>query len=129
MRYNSAMSKATSFSNANVSLTPQIFYILLALASQERHGYDIMKAVEKDTDGKIKLGPGTLYGAIKRMLEEGLIVEVETSHTRRKYYRLTEKGRTIFVNELDRYNAALELAKKRKLLAKPLLSSLALAYV
>lgn len=123
------MSKARSFTNANVSLTPQIFYILLALASQERHGYDIMKAVEKDTDGKIKLGPGTLYGAIKRMLEEGLVVEVETSHTRRKYYTLTEKGRSIFVSELDRYNAALELAKKRKLLVKPVLSKLALAYV
>src|SRR5215469_12456642 len=110
------MSKAKTFSNANVSLTPQIFYILLSLATKERHGYDIMKQVSNDSQGNIKLGPGTLYGAIKRMLEEKLIVTIETSHTRRKYYKLTEKGRAIFSNELKRYHEAVELAKKRSLL-------------
>ena len=110
------MSKTKSFANSNVSLTPQIFYILLALATKERHGYDIMKQVENDSHSKIKLGPGTLYGAIKRMLDEKLIVAVDASHARRKYYRLTEKGRALFNNELQRYNEAVELARKRSLL-------------
>src|SRR6185437_11533633 len=109
------MSKSKSFANSNVSLTPQIFYILLALATKERHGYDIMKQVENDSQGKIKLGPGTLYGAIKRMLEEKLIIEIQTSHARRKYYQLTEKGRIIFSQELQRYNEAVEIAKKYSL--------------
>ncbi len=122
------MSKSKSFSNANVSLTPQIFYILLALATKERHGYDIMKQVEDDSQNKIKLGPGTLYGAIKRMLDEKLIIAIDSSHTRRKYYKLTEKGRAIFSNELQRYTQAVELAKKRSLLINPLTSKLILVY-
>ena len=123
------MSKTKAFSNSNVSLTPQIFYILLSLASKERHGYDIMKQVEKDSDYTIKLGPGTLYGAIKRMLEEKLIVEIDTPHARRKYYQLTEKGRGIFLQELQRYHQAVELAKKRKLFRTISLAKVVLSYV
>lgn len=118
------MSKSKSFINTNVSLTPQIFYILLSLATKERHGYDIMKQVESDSQGKIKLGPGTLYGAIKRMLDEKLVIAVNSSHSRRKYYKLTEKGRTLFNNELQRYNEAVELARKRSLLSKPAVAKL-----
>jgi DNA-binding PadR family transcriptional regulator len=113
------MSKSKAFSNLNVSLTPQIFYILLSLATKSRHGYDIMKQVESDSQGNVKLGPGTLYGAIKRMLEEELIAAVETNEARRKYYKLTEKGRTIFSSELQRYNGAVALAKKRNLFTNP----------
>ena len=113
------MSRSKTFSNANVSLTPQIFYILLSLATQARHGYDIMKQVESDSQGSVKLGPGTLYGAIKRMLEEELIAAVETDEARRKYYKLTEKGKTIFSSELQRYNGAVALAKKRNLFTNP----------
>lgn len=123
------MSKSKSFSNANVSLTPQIFYILLSLATHERHGYDILKQVEHDSEGKIKLGPGTLYGAIKRMLMEKLIAELETTHARRKYYKLTNKGRAIFNSELMRYNKAVELAKQKKLFSVPMAIKVALAYV
>jgi DNA-binding PadR family transcriptional regulator len=118
------MSKSKSFINTNVSLTPQIFYILLALATKQKHGYDIMKQVDSDSQGKIKLGPGTLYGAIKRMLEEKLIIAVDSNHSRRKYYKLTEKGYSLFNNELHRYNVAVELAKKRSLLGKPALAKL-----
>jgi len=123
------MSKQKSFSNANVSLTPQIFYILLSLATKERHGYDIMKQVEADSQGKVKLGAGTLYGAIKRMLEEKLIIEIDTSHARRKYYKLTDKGGAIFNNELQRYTQAVELARQKNLFVNPLIAKLALAYV
>src|SRR5487761_807045 len=119
------MSKTKQFSNQNTPLTPPIFYILLSLATKERHGYDIMKQVENDSQGKVKLGAGTLYGAIKRMLEDKLIVEVDTTHARRKYYKLTEKGRAIFSNELQRYNEAVELAKQKNLFANPLVAKLA----
>jgi len=123
------MSKNKQFSNSNISLTPQIFYILLSLAIKERHGYEIMKQVENDSQSKVKLGPGTLYGAIKRMLEEKLIVELDTNHSRRKYYKLTEKGRAIFSNELQRYREAVELAKKRNLFTNPVVTKSADAYV
>jgi DNA-binding PadR family transcriptional regulator len=123
------MSKIKQFSKQNVPLTPPIFYILMSLATKERHGYDIMKQVENDSQGKVRLGAGTLYGAIKRMLEEKLIIEINTAHARRKYYKLTEKGRSMFSNELQRYNEAVELAKQKNLLTQPLITKLALAYV
>jgi len=110
------MSKPKAFSNSNAPLTPPIFYILLALASRERHGYEIMKQVTHDSNGTVRLGAGTLYGAIKRLLEDELIVEVDRDHARRKYYQLTDKGHTIFANELQRYSNAVELAKTRSLL-------------
>jgi DNA-binding PadR family transcriptional regulator len=112
------MSKHKAFAN-NEPLTPQIFYILLSLATKERHGYDIMKQVKQDSNAKVVLGAGTLYGAIKRMLEDKLISEMQTEHARRKYYQLTDKGRSIFSNELQRYNEAVELAKERSLLVAP----------
>ena len=123
------MSKTKQFSSQNVPLTPPIFYILLSLATKERHGYDIMKQVESDSQRKVKLGAGTLYGAIKRMLEEKLIIEIDTIHARRKYYKLTEKGRSMFSNELQRYSEAVELAKQKNLFAKPSVAKLALSYV
>lgn len=119
------MSKSKIFANTNVSLTPQIFYILLSLALKERHGYEIMKQVAQDSHNKIKLGPGTLYGAIKRMLEEKLITEIDSPHVRRKYYQLTEKGRSIFQNELQRYNDAVELAKTKHLFVPSFVAKLA----
>ncbi len=123
------MSKTKQFSSQNVPLTPPIFYILLSLATKERHGYDIMKQVESDSQGKVRLGAGTLYGAIKRMLEDNLIIEVKSAHARRKYYMLTENGRSMFSNELQRYNEAVELAKQKNLFSKPLTSKLTFFYV
>lgn len=123
------MSKQKQFVELGAPLTPPIFYILLSLATKERHGYGILKQVALDSQGKVKLGPGTLYGAIKRMLDEKLITEVSSTHTRRKYYRLTEKGRAIFTSELQRYNEAVELAKQKNLFAKPVIAKLLLSYV
>jgi DNA-binding PadR family transcriptional regulator len=116
------MSKAKAFSKPDMPLTPPIFYILLVLAVKERHGYDIMKQVESESKGKIKLGPGTLYTAIKRLLEAGLIKEANQiaenskDDERRKYYTLTETGRKILSTELQRFFEALILAKKHNLL-------------
>jgi DNA-binding PadR family transcriptional regulator len=101
------------------SLTPSVFYILLALCDRERHGYEIMKQTEYDSDGKVEMGPGTLYGNIKRMLTDKLIEEayerpyLVAADERRKYYRLTDLGRKQLSMELDRYHSALKIAKKR----------------
>lgn len=109
-------------------LSPPEFYILLSLAQKERHGYDIMKQVDADSDGEITLGPGTLYGAIKRMLVSELIVESAHEHedTRRRYYLLTSKGKTALSLELNRFNTVVTLAKKKKLFDATAASSLPL---
>lgn len=91
------------------------FYILLSLAIKERHGYEIMKQVEQDSGKKVLLGPGTLYGSIKRMLQDKLIKEVDGDSPRRKYYTLTENGRKSLSSELQRYTDAVELAKRKHL--------------
>jgi len=96
-------------------LSQSEFYILLSLAIKERHGYEIMKQVEQDSKGKVVLGPGTLYGSIKRMAQSELIEEVSGDNPRRKYYTLTEKGRTSLSLELERYNNAVVLAKQKNL--------------
>lgn len=103
------------FSTASEPLTPAVFYILLSLSIKEKHGYEIMKEVHDTSKGKVKLGPGTLYGTIKRMLEEKLIREVKTNNIsteRRKYYKLTLQGEKMLSTELKRFADALETAKK-----------------
>ena len=97
------------------ALSQSEFYILLSLAIKERHGYEIMKQVEHDSGRKVLLGPGTLYGSIKRMLKSNLIEEVSGDNPRRKYYTLTEKGKSSLSAELQRYNDAIELAKRKKI--------------
>jgi len=103
-------------------LTPAVFYILLALATGEKHGYEIMKQVKQDSSGQVKMGTGTLYGSLKRMLADGLIVEAgerpdpTLDDERRRYYRLTELGRQAFEAELARYARVVSLASERHLL-------------
>src|SRR5687768_14763586 len=89
-------------------LTPAVFHILLALSSGERHGYGIMKQVELDSQGQVKMGPGTLYGSLKRMLDAGLVRESDTridpamDDQRRIYYQLTGVGTQALAAELER---------------------------
>ena len=103
-------------------LTPAVFHILLALADRERHGYGIMQEVTESTHGHVQLGPGTLYGTIKRMIAAGLIVESEErpdpqlDDERRRYYRLTEQGRLVAVAEANRLAALVDLAYSKRLL-------------
>jgi DNA-binding PadR family transcriptional regulator len=105
-----------------VPLTPAVFYILLALAGGERHGYQIMKQVQQDSHGQVKMGTGTLYGSLKRMLADGLIEEAgersdpALDDERRRYYRLTALGRQAFEAELQRYARIVSLASQRRLL-------------
>ena len=99
-------------------LTPAVFHILLALSTEERHGYGIMKQVEADSLGKVKMGPGTLYGSIKRMLDAALIEEIEPrvdpamDDARRIYYRLTGNGERALKDEVQRYSHLVKLTKK-----------------
>jgi DNA-binding PadR family transcriptional regulator len=100
----------------NQPLTPPAFYVLLALSQRERHGYDIMKTVAGDSAGKLRMGPGTLYGLIKRLLAEGLIEESDVrpdpsfDNERRRYYRLTSGGRARLGTELRRFEQAVKRA-------------------
>ena len=106
-------------------LTPAVFHILLALTDGERHGYAIMQEVAESTNGRIKMGPGTLYGTIKRLLEAGLITEsdrrpdVKEDDERRRYYCLTGAGQRVVEAEAARYNEMVKLVKRKQLLAKP----------
>ena len=98
-------------------LTPAVLHILLALATQERHGYAIMKQVQADSQGRVKMGPGTLYGSLNRMLESGLVRETEKrvdpdmDDERRVYYQITGLGRKALSDELDRYRGVVAVAE------------------
>jgi DNA-binding PadR family transcriptional regulator len=112
-------------SEAWLPLTPAVFHILLALADGERHGYGIMQEVAARTDGKMRLGPGTLYGTIKRLLSAGLIAESGArpdpalDDERRRYYRLTEFGQRVAAAEAQRLAQLVHLAQDKRLLPGP----------
>jgi len=103
-------------------LTPAVFHILLTLADGERHGYSIMQEVEKRSESRISLGPGTLYTAIKRLLADGLIEETDErpdpalDDERRRYYRLTPFGRRVAAAEAGRLESLVSEARSRNLL-------------
>ena len=117
------MTAAQSNSEAFGPLTPSMFHVLLALAGDDLHGYAILKEVELRTGGKVRLSPGTLYGIIKRLLNDGLIVELrsrpsEADDERRRYYRLTPQGRQVATAEAERMDEILSIARSRNLLKK-----------
>ena len=105
-------------------LTPAVFHILLALSDGNSHGYGIMQDVEAFTGGDIRLGPGTLYRSIQRMLVDGLIEELaialhdESDDDRRRHYRLTKKGLDIAQREARRLADLVDVARQRNLLVK-----------
>src|SRR3954451_6655548 len=93
-------------------LTPPVFHILLSLAGEERHGYGIMQDVAEQTDGALQLGPGTLYGCLKRMAGAGLVEQSGNrpdpalDDERRRYYRMTALGRRVVRAEATRLAGA-----------------------
>jgi DNA-binding PadR family transcriptional regulator len=103
-------------------LTPATFHILLALSDDERHGYAIMQDVAEATDGQLRLGPGTLYGVIKKLLADGLIEETNErpdprlDDSRRRYYRLTKHGARLAGAEAQRLAQLVKLARRKNLL-------------
>lgn len=103
-------------------LTSSVFYILLALADQDRHGLGIAEEVELRTGGEVEMGPGTLYNALRRMLTEGLIAESPErpdpaeDDPRRRYYRITEQGRRAVSCEAARLHRVVLAARAKDLL-------------
>jgi DNA-binding PadR family transcriptional regulator len=102
-------------------LTPAVFFILLALADGEKHGYAIMQDVKILSDGQVTMGPGTLYSTIQRLLDLALIVETTNSKKeegRRRYYQLTGAGKLLLEAEIGRMDSLLRLVRQKNL--KPL---------
>ena len=100
------------------------FQILLALVDDERHGYGIKGEVSLRTDGEVQLGPGTLYGSIKRMVASGLIEESDDrpdpslDDERRRYYRVTSFGREVAVAEARRMERLVAVARRKRLIGR-----------
>lgn len=112
----------TALPDGLLPMTPAVFHILLALADGEKHGYAIMQEVETCTDGELTLGPGTLYGAIKRLLAAGMIEESdqrpdpELDDERRRYYRLTGLGERALSAEAARLARQVQTARLKHVL-------------
>jgi DNA-binding PadR family transcriptional regulator len=104
-------------------LSAATFYILLALADEDRHGYGIMQEVSRQSEGKYKLGPGTFYDNLKKLIDYGTVKEVPRKSAnddpRRRYYRITGFGRKLLVAEVSRLDIAIREAKVRLRSAKP----------
>jgi DNA-binding PadR family transcriptional regulator len=102
-----------------------MFHILLALAAGEMHGYAIMREVAILSDGSMSIGPGTMYGSIKKMVAAGLIEESarrpdpRLDDERRRYYRITDVGRRVVMNEAERLSRLVREARSRRLLRGP----------
>jgi DNA-binding PadR family transcriptional regulator len=115
-----AMQEMQQKPEALLPLTPAVFHILLALVGSDRHGYGIMQEVQGYTDGKLRIGPGTLYRSIRQMLAEGLIIELderpdpELDDQRRRYYRLTNFGQRVLKAETERLEHVLKVARARQ---------------
>jgi len=102
-------------------LTPAVLNILLSLADQERHGYGIMQEIQKMTGEQVLMGPGTLYGTLKRMLDAGLIEECDErpdpalDDERRRYYRITPSGRIALAEEIQRMQHLVAAAQAKRI--------------
>jgi len=107
-----------------VSLPLPVLHILVAVADGERHGYAIMQEVAARTAGAVRLGPGTLYGSIRRMLDDGLIVELDErpdpaqDDVRRRYYRITPLGRRVAREEIGRLASLVRHARAAGIVPK-----------
>ena len=112
---------ARSDPQAFLPLKTNWFHILLSLSGQEQHGYGIMNEVLERTSGKVRLWPATLYGALKRLIEEGLIEEsderpaAELDDARRRYYRMTRLGKDVLDAESERLEELVGILRKRRL--------------
>src|SRR5271169_2229463 len=98
-------------------LSPATFYILLALSNEDRHGYGIMQEVARQSEGRYKLGPGTFYDNLEKLLDLGVVKEVPRKSAnddpRRRYYRMTGFGRKLFFAEVSRLDSVVREAKVR----------------
>ncbi len=106
-----------------VPLTPAVLHVLLALAEGQRHGYAILKDVERQTDGAVRMGPGTLYGTLQRLMDQGMVEEADGParpvDERRRYYQLTKSGRAALKVEVARMETLVRTARARRVAARP----------
>jgi DNA-binding PadR family transcriptional regulator len=104
------------------ALTPAVFHVLLALAQGERHGYGIQKDVAEQTGGDVRLGPGTLYGTLQRLMELDWVEETDgpaiPEDERRRYYRLTRAGRRALKGEVDRMDTLVRTARAHRVVPR-----------
>ena len=116
------MNKSSRKADDMLPLTPAVLHILLALADGERHGYGIMQEVTRRAGGQVKMGPGTLYGSLKRMLADGLVEEAgerpdsALDDERRRYYRLTGFGLRVMQAEVLRLHQIVQLAQSKQVI-------------
>jgi len=119
------MHDTASDPKTSIRISPAAFHIMLVLADGENHGYAIMREVAEQTQGSMRLGPGSLYGTIKRMLADGWIEESDErpdprlDDERRRYYRLTGVGRKLVQAEVERMEQLVNFARKKRLLRTP----------
>ena len=105
-------------------LTPAVLFILLALADGAKHGYAIMQTVSRISENQFRMGPGTLYTTIQRLLDQGLIEETESGggqsdhEDRRRYYKLTRTGKTVLAADVSRMESVVRLARSKKLVPR-----------
>ena len=104
------------------ALTPAVFHILLSLSGGERHGYGILKDVLQQTDGQVRLGPGTIYGTLQRLMESGWVEESDgpaaSVDERRRHYRLTKSGRHALEAEVRRMEGLVRVARAHRVGAR-----------
>jgi DNA-binding PadR family transcriptional regulator len=116
--------KKPEMEEPHTPLTAALFQVLLSLADGEKHGYAILKDVEMQSMGKVSMSAGTLYGIIKRLLNDGMIAECrhrpakKDDDARRRYYELTDSGRQMVVAEVERMKKMLSIARDKRLLKK-----------
>lgn len=100
-------------------LTPAVVHVLLALAGGERHGYAILKDVQRQSESRLRFGPGTIYGTLQRLMEAGWVEEADApagaDDPRRRYYKLTRHGREALRTEVDRLGALLNVARAHRI--------------
>ena len=114
------MAPSATDPTAFLPLSPAVFHVMVSLGDADRHGYAIIKDVAERTNGAVRLGAGTLYAIVKRLLEDGLIVEMPgtaaiSDDQRRRYYRLTSLGRRVARAEVERLEEATALARSTRL--------------
>ena len=102
----------------HLPLTPAVLHILLVVADGERHGYAIAQEAEALSDGQVRMGPGTLYGSIQRMVAAGLLDEASADEAGRRFYRATALGRRVLALELERLARVVDHARSRRLLPR-----------
>jgi DNA-binding PadR family transcriptional regulator len=114
-------SRSDDAARALLPLTPAVLHILLSLSAEDRHGLGIAADVKEFTRGRLVLGPGTLYGTIKRLLESGMVEDLgqpssDDDDPRRRYYRITPLGRRALELETEGIESILNVARRRRML-------------